>query len=64
MTIISVVIGNFITLICLALLAKYFKNKLTDSKITLKIDEESKEFIDALGRSIAENLSKEPNKAA
>ena len=63
MSIISVVIGNFITLVCLIFIVKYFKNKLTDSKITLKIDEESKDFIDALGKSIAENLSKEPNKA-
>ena len=61
MSILSVIIGNFITLICLVLVVKYFKNKLTDSKITLKIDEESKEFIDALGKSIADNLKENDN---
>lgn len=42
MGIISVIIGNFITLICLILVLKYFKNKISDAEISLKIGDESK----------------------
>ena len=61
MGIISVVIGNFITLICLILILKYFKNKVSDAKISLKIDNESKDFIESLGKAIADNLKENDN---
>lgn len=57
MGIISVIIGNFITLICLIFVIKYLKGKI----LGLKIDKEGEGFVESLGKVIADNLKKNDN---
>ena len=63
MTIISVVIGNFITLICLALLAKYLGKKLNGSvNIDFSKNDEIKQIFDNYNIKVDTGTSKDEKK--